>query len=185
MNFREIDFILSSNSCTKPYFLGCVEIFNLIDFVKNKFDFNKEKNIIVVLLFEDGKIPPADAIGHYILLFWNKTITGNFVCTIFDSSKPTFDANTVKILKTTFQITKTKTVEQNSQGYQSPDSCVCGLYSIVVALFLCQGRTLQEISKLFDPQDKLLNDLFVYKFVKKYFGIFLNSGRLLHCDGLF
>ena len=181
---QEIEYILSKNNCTNQYFLGCVELHNLIDFVKRNFDLNKEKIIIVVLLYEGGYPPRPDQIGHYILLFWQKVSTKYYNCILFDSFKPEFDVNTRKILKSVLSFSYTKSLRSNSLTYQSPFSCVCGLYSIVVAVLLCRGKTLEAITELFSSENKQANDRFVYKFVKKYFPV-LNSTRLLDCDGVF
>ena len=185
MDFSEIDFVLSKNSCTNQYFLGCVDISDLFDFIKNKFDKNKIINITVLLLLEKGEKPVGKTIvGHYILLFWKKSEKNNFHCTVFDSlGFQHSDIRTNEILKAVFRLTSTTSVESNRYQYQEANSCVCGAYCIVVALLLCQNCTLTEITSEFNPNDKFSNDYKVFRYLKKHFKFF-RADRLLHCNGI-
>ena len=180
MDFSQINHILSKNSCTNSYFLGCVDLFNLCDFVHTNFDFNKPKNIIIVLLYPNGnKLPDPEQIGHYILLFWCQPSS----CVVFDSMGSNFDSKSSKILKSVFLYTKVKTIEENTVQLQPTGSCTCGLYCILVALLLCEGKSLQEIVQSFDFNDRFGNDRTVYKFAKKHFN-FISRKRLLYCQDL-
>ena len=185
MDFSEIDFVLSKNSCTNQYFLGCVDISDLFGFIKHKFDKNKLINIVVLLLLEKGQKPVEKAtIGHYILLFWKKSEKNNFHCTVFDSLGFQFsNVQANNILKAVFHFTSTTSVNSNRYQYQDSKSCVCGAYCIVVALLLCQNRTLTEITSEFDPNDKFNNDYKVFYYIKKHFKFFRRD-RLLYCDGI-
>ena len=177
--------MLSKNSCTKSYFLGCVDLLDLCDFVHTNFDFNKSKNIIIVLFYPNGvQRPGPEEIGHYILLFWNKQSDSlNFSCVVFDSMGSNFDSRSSKILKSVFLYTKVKTIEENTVQLQPTGSCTCGLYCILVALLLCEGKSLQEIVQSFDFNDRFGNDRTVYKFAKKHFN-FISRKRLLYCQDL-
>ena len=178
MNFDEIDFILSKNSCTDKYFLGCVDIYNFVKLIRNKFDWDKSKNIVIVLLLEN----PTSTVGHYIVLFWQKTVTNIFHCTLFDSLGGHFDSKTRKKLKSVLNFTNTTTLESNSVQYQSSNSCVCALYSIVAAISFCQGNTLKQFTNNFDSQDRAENDQLVFNFVKKHFK-YISRDRLITCAG--
>ena len=169
MECQEIETVLRNLPTTKNIFRGCFVSDKLL--LARRVLCRGQDNIFIVLIVDEED----DFLGHFILLY----LSSDNILTVFDSVGRHYPK-----INDFLAHLRPKLIHRNVKKIQGPNSCVCGVYCILVAVYLSIGLGLTHIIQWFSKSDLKTNDESVYlwftKRIAKHF--VTRRQRLLMCQ---
>ncbi len=175
MNDKEIVEILLHHPVTANFFRACCGVDQLCG--ARKLHVAGTFNIYIC----NTTPSMSSKMGHWLLIVLQPYGTGSS-CDFFDSFGRDVSQFDTRIFKFIHGF-KPLRVNFNPSKLQMDGSCVCGLWVIFMAVYICAGYSMPSILKWFSKTDQQLNDLSLYQHMKKQVKSGLPNGDyLLTCN---
>ncbi len=152
MECCEIETVLRNLPTTKNIFRGCFVSDKLL--LARRVLCRDQDNIFIVLIVGEEDY----FLGHFILLY----LSADNILTVFDSVAKKYPK-----INNFLQYLRPKLIRRNVQKIQGANSCVCGIYCILVAVYLSIGLGLTHIIDWFSKTYLKTNDESVYLWFTK------------------